>query len=285
MCVSFELAGLLPGDAFQPVRVTAGCQLGRCDARVVPGGRVTGSRRLDPAAHRKMKTFTSASNRRVGKAKRAWLILPGCLALILAMSGCAQRVAAAVQKTATASVPADAESAEPIGAVQADTATPEPVRLNEGNAQALAKMTFEAKETEPSMVWRPPLYDVPLALNPNDHFYLTSPLPFDFEDTPVQDYRYGYVLPDTTTLHTGTDIKAPLHTPILAAGDGKVVFAGYGLLNGNNDKKDPYGLAVVIRHNLSFQNRTILTVYAHMEMTTVQKGDWVKAGDQIGNVG
>ena len=232
-----------------------------------------------------MKTVTSASISRIGSAKGAWLILPSYLALIVALSGCAQSVVAAVQKTTTVGVPAETKSTEAIAAAQAGTTTPEPARLKNGNAQPLAKMTFEAIETEPSLVWRPPLYDVPLALNPNDHFYLTSPLPFDFEDSPVQDYRYGYILPDTTTLHTGTDIKAPLHTPILAAGDGKVVFAGYGLLNGNNDKNDPYGLAVVVRHNLSFQNRTILTVYAHMEMTTVQKGDWVKAGDQIGNVG
>ena len=107
----------------------------------------------------------------------------------------------------------------------------------------------------------------------------------DFVEKPLPDYRYGYILPETTTMHTGTDFKAPLHTPILAAADGKVVFAGYGLLNGAGDKDDPYGLAVVIRHNLSFQNRTILTVYAHMEKTTVKTGDWVKAGDQIGNVG
>ena len=213
------------------------------------------------------------------------LMWTACLTLALVTSGCAERVAAAGERTATEVSVTTAQNAPVADAFAALPAITQATAKPAMTAEPPVQLTFEATETEPSSSWRPPLYEVPHALNANDHFYLISPLPFDYADLPVQDYRYGYVLPDTTTLHTGTDIKAELHTPIVAAADGKVVFAGYGLLNGGNDKDDPYGLAVVIRHNLSFQNRTILTVYAHMEKTTVEKGDWVKAGDQIGCVG
>jgi hypothetical protein len=81
------------------------------------------------------------------------------------------------------------------------------------------------------------------------------------------------------------DIDAPLHTPILAAGDGKVVFTGYGLALVAGNTADPYGLAVVIRHDFSYSNQSIMTVYAHMEKILVKVGQAVKTGDQIGLVG
>ncbi len=218
---------------------------------------------------------------------KACVMLLG-IALMLIMSGCAEKAVAASQKTPTVEITVPTSTSHlPDQTATTPEAFPTSTPLQSVMATPvpLVQLTFESTPTEPGSLWRPPLYKVPLALNPNDHFYFISPLPSNYEDWPVADYRYGYILPDTTTLHTGTDIKAPLHTPILAAADGKVVFAGYGLLTGAGNKEDPYGIAVVIRHNLSFQNRTILTVYAHMEKTTVQQGDWVKSGEQIGSVG
>jgi murein DD-endopeptidase MepM/ murein hydrolase activator NlpD len=206
--------------------------------------------------------------------------------LLFTLSACASLVSAGVNLQPTAT-PANSQTAaltatpEPSATLAFESELPSPTPA----ARPIVEVTFPAVSTQEVTHRRPPLYTAPLALNPNDHFYFYRPVPIEYAEEPVADYRYGYILPKTTTLHTGTDIKEPLHTPIIAAGDGKVVFAGYGLLKGNGDKDDPYGLAVMIRHNLSYQNHTILTVYAHMEKTTVVKGDWVKAGDQIGYVG
>ncbi len=214
------------------------------------------------------------------------LRIQAVILLVLMAAGCASVVSAGVnlqpEPTLTNEV-APTTLPEPTPPVQADTETIIPTTLP--SEKPVVEVTFAEISTQAVIHQRPPLYEAPLALNPHDHFYFYRPVPMDYAEEPVADYRYGYVLPKTTTLHTGTDIKEPLHTPILAAADGKVVFAGFGLLKGNGDKDDPYGLAVVIRHNLSYQNKTILTVYAHMEKTAVTQGEWVKAGDQIGYVG
>lgn len=208
------------------------------------------------------------------------------LLLVLTSAGCASVVSAAVNlkpaaTPATVITPSNLPGPTPPAQTYLAAAVP-----SEAPAEkSMFEMTFAEVSTQAVTYQRPPLYEAPLALNPHDHFYFYRPVPMDYAEEPVADYRYGYVLPKTTTLHTGTDIKEPLHTPILAAADGKVVFAGFGLLKGNGDKNDPYGLAVVIRHNLSYQNKTILTVYAHMEKAAVTLGQWVKAGDQIGYVG
>ena len=218
-------------------------------------------------------------------ALKKWLLMLIITALLLTSGGCISRVSASSDLEATATPNEFPPSPSPTPfSVQSTTSAPVEIAGVATKVPPLA-LTFAAPNLEPTPNWRPPLYPVPLALNPNDHFYFMSPFPLDYTEEPLPDYRYGYILPKTQIMHTGMDIIEPLHTPILAAADGKVVFAGYGLLNGHGDKEDPYGLAVVIRHNMSFQNRTILTVYAHMEKTTVVKGDWVKAGDQIGFVG
>ena len=81
------------------------------------------------------------------------------------------------------------------------------------------------------------------------------------------------------------DIPAPEGTPVLAAGPGKVVWAGYGVYRGGNDPTDPYGLAVTIRHDFGYQDQPLYTVYGHMNQVDVAVGQHVETGDQLGLVG
>jgi len=74
--------------------------------------------------------------------------------------------------------------------------------------------------------------------------------------------------------HTGIDIADnPLNkTPILAASDGQVIYAG----NAN----DGYGNKIIIDHGGG-----IKTLYAHCSVLQVKAGDQVKQGQQIAIVG
>ncbi|MCX6054909.1 MAG: M23 family metallopeptidase [Chloroflexi bacterium] len=174
------------------------------------------------------------------------------------------------------SIPANAQSLEQN---PYPTQTPTPIPSDNG------KSIFGAGSDLPDQNWRPPLFKAPLALNLHDHFYFERPIALDSNNWPLADYRYGYIYPDEDVVHTGVDIVSPLHKPVLAAGAGKVVFAGYGLLNGAGDKNDPYGLAVMIRHSFSFSGYTIFSVYAHLDRIDVINGDNIKAGDPIGIIG
>jgi murein DD-endopeptidase MepM/ murein hydrolase activator NlpD len=147
------------------------------------------------------------------------------------------------------------------------------------------RFTFPVPGPAPVSLWRPPLYDIPWALGPFDHFFFKRPIAADEVNWPLADYRYGGMLPNETSIHTGIDIDAPLHTPILAAGAGTVLSAGFGLYGGANDPKDPYGMAVTIRHDFGYQGRLLYTIYAHMDRLDVQVGQHVEAGDQLGIVG
>jgi len=72
--------------------------------------------------------------------------------------------------------------------------------------------------------------------------------------------------------HAGTDLAAPLGTPVLAAYAGRVAIADF--LGG-------YGLAVALDHNKSTQQ----TIYGHLSEIFVKPGEWVKQGTVIGRVG
>lgn len=73
-------------------------------------------------------------------------------------------------------------------------------------------------------------------------------------------------------LHSGTDLAAPLGTPVLAAYAGRVAIADF--LGG-------YGLAVAMDHNKGTQQ----TLYAHLSEIFVKPGEWVEQGMVIGRVG
>jgi murein DD-endopeptidase MepM/ murein hydrolase activator NlpD len=72
--------------------------------------------------------------------------------------------------------------------------------------------------------------------------------------------------------HSGTDLGAPMGTPVLAAYAGQVAMADF--LGG-------YGLAVALSHNQNTQQ----TLYAHLSEIFVKPGEVVKQGTVIGRVG
>jgi len=134
--------------------------------------------------------------------------------------------------------------------------------------------------------WRPPVLGVPLAVSPQDHFWFARPIASDSVNYPLGTYRYGSNYFGQMNIHAGIDIDAPPLTPVLAAGPGRVTWAGYGLFNfqlGRLD--DPYGNAVAILHTFGFNNLPLYTVYAHMTANNVFVGEDVKTGDVIGWVG
>lgn len=73
--------------------------------------------------------------------------------------------------------------------------------------------------------------------------------------------------------HLGTDYAAPRHTPIKAAAQGKVIFAG---------TKGGYGKTVIIQHENGYR-----TLYGHMHKINkgIRTGVYVSQGKQIGTVG
>lgn len=153
------------------------------------------------------------------------------------------------------------------------TAAPDPLRF-----------IFPTPRPAPVSAWRPPLYPTPWAPSPYDHFYFASPIAANEVNWPVADYRYGGEFFEDV-VHTGVDIPAPKGTPVLAAGPGRVVWAGYGIYRGGYDESDPYGLAVSIRHDFGYQGEALYTIYGHLDRVDVAEGQHVETGDQLGLVG
>lgn len=70
----------------------------------------------------------------------------------------------------------------------------------------------------------------------------------------------------------GIDIDGQLGQNIYAAADGKVVYAGSGLVG--------YGRLIIIKHN-----RTFLSAYGHNKELLVKEGEQVKQGQTIAKMG
>lgn len=85
---------------------------------------------------------------------------------------------------------------------------------------------------------------------------------------------YGWQLDSATNkvvFHSGIDLLAPVGTPVQAAEDGIVAFAGV---------QASYGNLVVVNHQGGKQTR-----YAHLQSIAVRTGQIVKQGKLLGKVG
>ena len=72
-------------------------------------------------------------------------------------------------------------------------------------------------------------------------------------------------------LHSGIDFKGAMGSPIFAAAEGRVTFAG---------RKGGYGNAVEVTHS-----NGLLTRYAHLSRIDVRPGQMVAAGATLGGLG
>jgi len=137
----------------------------------------------------------------------------------------------------------------------------------------------------PLPVWLPPAYPQPWAPTPHDHFLFGRVFPPPYEDIPIPEYRFAARASTPGRVHGGIDIPAPAGVPILAIGSGRVIWAGEGFMFGREHSGDPYGLAVVIRHDLGWDGHVLFSLYAHMRAIWVQPGQWVAQGTPLGQVG
>ena len=76
-------------------------------------------------------------------------------------------------------------------------------------------------------------------------------------------------------MHTGTDFRGGMGTPIYAAAGGEVVRAG---------RAGGYGNQTVIDHGL-VNGVHLATSYSHQSRLAVRRGETVRAGELIGYIG
>lgn len=100
--------------------------------------------------------------------------------------------------------------------------------------------------------------------------FLRAPVSFQYVSSNFNPRRLHPVL-GKVKAHNGVDYVAPVGTPIMAAGDGRVTHSGYNNLNGNY---------VFIKHA-----NNIVTKYLHLSRRNVKTGDKVKQGETIGRLG
>ncbi|CAM3909417.1 peptidoglycan DD-metalloendopeptidase family protein [Rheinheimera salexigens] len=100
--------------------------------------------------------------------------------------------------------------------------------------------------------------------------FLRAPVSFQYVSSNFNPRRLHPVL-KTVRPHNGVDYVAPTGTPIMAAGDGRVIASAYNNLNGNY---------VFIQHA-----NNIVTKYLHLSKRQVSKGEKVRQGQTLGRLG
>ncbi len=100
--------------------------------------------------------------------------------------------------------------------------------------------------------------------------FLRAPVNFKYISSSFNPRRLHPVT-KTVKPHRGIDYAAKTGTPVVAAGNGRVIKAGYNQYNGNY---------VFIQHG-----NTYVTKYLHLNKRKVKQGEKVKQGQLIGTVG
>ena len=166
--------------------------------------------------------------------------------------------------------------------------TPTPTRLSAGIRADQAQLRWPPDTgPAPPSDWRPPPYEVPLSLHPDDHYWLIRPLPSGTRNYDLEYYPYGsdVLLAQYAPyrIHHGLDFPNPSGTPILAAASGEVIWAGS--LPNPRSGINYYGNTVIIRHDWQWRGQDVFTLYAHTLELFVEVGEHVAQGELIAGVG
>jgi hypothetical protein len=112
------------------------------------------------------------------------------------------------------------------------------------------------------------------------HFILQRPIHLPANDLIDPTYAYASTANGTREPHHGVEFPNPSGTPVYAAADGTVLFAGPDKEAIYSPWANFYGDLIVIQHD-----NGLFTLYAHLSRIDIQAGQNVAAGNQIGEVG
>ena len=172
------------------------------------------------------------------------------------------------------------------------TATQTPTRLPTSTATPTISATTGATPTRTVAISRTPTPVV-------QHFLFGRPVsPNALATTPALFYLYGTTGQGSYDVHHGEEFENQLGTPLYAVGDGTVVTAGsdaqpvcgddYKTVCGASLSPDTngfYGKLIVIRLWQQYKGQSVFVLYGHVNSISVDVGDDLKAGDQVGTTG
>lgn len=160
------------------------------------------------------------------------------------------------------------------------TITPTPVPISS------ATPTDPANDPNNTPVpsWTPPPADTSTEID--DHYVFSRPIADGGANWVARTYPYGNTSGGALQTHLGVDMENPSGTPILAAANGVVFYAGPDDTTQFGPQTNYYGNVVVIKHAVTTADgQPVFTLYGHMQRVEVQTGATVEKGDQIGVVG
>jgi murein DD-endopeptidase MepM/ murein hydrolase activator NlpD len=144
--------------------------------------------------------------------------------------------------------------------------------------------TGDASATDGPPTWTPPPPNPSVWVE--DHYRLYRPISDGGVNWADRTYPYGGTSGGRLQVHHGIDLANPLGTPVLAAADGTVAYAGSDLTNQFGPQTNYYGNLVVIQHNfMSPEGLPVFTLYGHLDRVEVENGQQVARGREIGKVG
>ena len=114
-------------------------------------------------------------------------------------------------------------------------------------------------------------------------FILQVPIEETRTNTIDRSYAYGSTSGDTRIPHLGVEFYNPSGTPVLAAGNGIVVYTGNDESSQFGPFANYYGNLVIIQHNLGEEE--IYSLYAHLSKISTIIGKTITQGETIGEVG
>jgi murein DD-endopeptidase MepM/ murein hydrolase activator NlpD len=165
------------------------------------------------------------------------------------------------------------------------TLTPSPTATVQASATPTLTLTptLPATSTRGPTLTPPPVGTVPTL---QDHYYMARPLSDNAINYAARTYPYGATAGGRLQVHLGQDMENPTGTPVLAAADGVVVFAGDDLTTLVGPYNNYYGNAVIIEHAFrDSSGEPVYSLYGHLNRVASTVGQSVKRGDIIGYVG
>jgi len=165
-----------------------------------------------------------------------------------------------------------------------DTLTPTITPTTAPIASATPTDPTSDPNNTPPPTWTPPPPDP--AAQIDDHYHFIRPIGEGDVNWIDRTYPYGGTSGGRLQVHHGVDLANPRGTPVLAAADGEVFYAGNDDTTRFGPQNRYYGSLVVIQHNFTTgDGQPVFSLYGHLERVDVETGQTIAQGMQIGIVG